>query len=560
MEKRSDVVVKGLPRAGARALYKGAGFSDDDLKKPIIGIASAQTNLFPGHMHLDSIAKAVSEGIWEAGGMPVTFNTIGICDGIANGHSGMKYSLPSRHLIADSVEAMVEAHALDALVLIGACDKITPGMMMAAARIDIPSIFVNGGPMLASKHKGKKIDVVEVAKGIGAATVGKMSKEELFELEEKGAPTCGSCQGMFTANSMGVMTEVLGWALPGNGTIPAVFSERIRLARATGKKILELFKNDLKPSDIINRETLINAINIDMLIGCSTNTTLHLPALGYELGIEINFDDFDAASKKMPNICRLSPAGTHYMEDLHFAGGVSAIIKQAIDAKMFDGSRPSVTGKTIAELTKNALVLDREVIRSIDDPYMNDGGLAVLKGNLAPLGSIVKTSSVHPDQHVFRGRARVFHSERESGEAVQNGLIEKGDIIVIKYEGPKGGPGMQEMVLVPLFLLGAGLGKDVALITDGRFSGATAGAAIGHVSPEAALGGPLAFVEEGDMINFSIPERTIELEVSDEVLFERKKVWKMPVLELKKGYLSRYVDHVGPCSEGAVLKSYGESK
>lgn len=297
-----------------------------------------------------------------------------------------------------------------------------------------------------------------------------------------------------------------------------------------------------------------------MLIGCSTNTTLHLPALGYELGIEINFDDFDAASKKMPNICRLSPAGTHYMEDLHFAGGVSAIIKQAIDAKMFDGSRPSVTGKTIAELTKNALVLDREVIRSIDDPYMNDGGLAVLKGNLAPLGSIVKTSSVHPDQHVFRGRARVFHSERESGEAVQNGLIEKGDIIVIKYEGPKGGPGMQEMVLVPLFLLGAGLGKDVALITDGRFSGATAGAAIGHVSPEAALGGPLAFVEEGDMINFSIPERTIELEVSDEVLFERKKVWKMPVLELKKGYLSRYVDHVGPCSEGAVLKSYGESK
>lgn len=557
---RSDLSKTGVTRSGARSLFKGAGFTDEDLAKPIIGIASAQTDLFPGHMHMDSIADAVSKGIWANGGLPVTFNTIAICDGIANGNPGMKYSLPSRHLIADSVEAMVEAHNLDALVLIGGCDKITPGMLMAACRVNIPTIIVNSGAMLAGKHKGKKIDVVDVDRAIGARYNNLMSQEEFMAIENAAAPTCGTCAGMFTANSMAVMTEVLGLALPGNGSIPAVYAARTRLAKETGKKIMELYKDDLKPSDIITRKTLINAIIIDMLIGCSTNTTLHLPAIAHELGIEINFEDFDKASKIAPNIVRLSPAGRHYMEDFHEAGGMSAVMKIALDAGMFDGSTMTVSGVTHGELVKNSVVLDEDVIRSIENAYMTDGGLAILRGNLAPEGSVVKTAAVHESQRVFRGPARVFNSERESGEAVEAGIIKKGDIMVIRYEGPKGGPGMQEMVMVPLFLAGAGLGHDVALVTDGRFSGATAGATIGHISPEAAVGGPIALIEEGDIISYDIPNRTITLEVDEDVLAERRKNWVAPTPHLTTGYVARYAEHVGSVSKGAVLEPISKQK
>jgi len=558
MNKKSDAIVKGVHRAAARALLKGTGLRDKDVYKPIIGIASAQTNLFPGHMHLDQLAKAVSEGVWEAGGTPIIFNTIGICDGMANGQPGMKYSLPSRHLIADSVEAMAEAHCFDALVLVGGCDKITPGMMLGAARVNVPSIFITNGPALASVRNGEKMDIVDVARAMGACATGKISKEELREIEDQGVPTCGGCQGMFTANSMGIMSEVLGWSLPGNGTIPAPYAERLRLARDAGTQVMELFKQDIKPSDIVTKESLRNAVIVDMMIGASTNTTLHLPALAYELGIDMSFDIFDEVSKGIPNIMRLSPAGRYYIEDLHAAGGMSAVIKQAIDGNMFDGTCKSVTLKTMAENVKDSYVKDADVIRSFDNAYSEDGGLAILKGNLAPLGAVVKVSAVHESQHKFTGRARVFNSEFESGEAVRRGEIVKGDILVIRYEGPKGGPGMQEMVLVPLHLQGAGLGTDVALITDGRFSGATAGAAIGHISPEAALGGPLAFVEEGDTISFDIENRSLTLEVSDEILAERKIGWVAPTPTLNKGYVKRYAEHVGPCSHGAVLRPLSE--
>lgn len=550
---RSHRITRGIPRAGARSLFKGAGYTDEDLKKPLIGIASAQTNLFPGHMHMDSIAEAVSTGIWANGGMPVTFNTIAICDGIANGNPGMKFSLPSRQIIADSVEAMVEAHGFDALVLIGGCDKITPGMLMGACRVNIPTIMVNAGAMLAARHKGKKIDVVEVGKAIGAISHNMMAQEEFDLIENIAAPTCGTCAGMFTANSMAVMTEVLGISLPENGTIPAVYAARTRLAKATGKQIMEMLEKDIKPSDIITEKSLKNAVAVDMLIGCSTNTTLHLPAIAHELGIKIGFEDFDRVSRYVPNIVRLSPAGSHYIEDLHEAGGMSALMKVAMDAGYFDGSTLTVTGKTHAEVICNSPVLNDEVIRPIHDPYMKEGGLAILKGNLAPIGAVVKTSAVHESQYQFRGRARVYDSEREAGYAVENGMIAKGDIIVIRYEGPKGGPGMQEMVNIPLYLLGAGLGRDVALITDGRFSGATAGAAIGHVSPEAASGGPLALVEEGDMISFDIPNRTLTLEVDEAVLETRKNNWVPPVSKISTGYAARYSEHVGPVSDGAVL-------
>ena len=408
--------------------------------------------------------------------------------------------------------------------------------------------------MLAGKHKGKKIDVVDVGKAIGATYYNQMSEEELLEIEDSAAPTCGTCAGMFTANSMAVMTEVLGIALPGNGTIPAVYAERTRLAKKTGKKIMELLEKEVKPSDIITKTTLKNAIIIDMMIGCSTNTTLHLPAIAHELGIEIDFSDFDEASKIAPNIVRLSPAGRHYIEDLNEAGGMSAVMKVALDAGLFDGSTQTVSGMTHGELVKNSNILNEEVIRPIDQAYMKDGGLAILKGNLAPLGSVVKTAAVHKSQLTFRGPARVFNSERESGEAVEKGLINKGDVMVIRNEGPKGGPGMQEMVLVPLFLAGAGLGHEVALITDGRFSGATPGAAIGHVSPEAASGGPLAFVEEGDIISYDIPNRTITLEVDETILEARKSSWTPPTPGITTGYVARYADHVGPVSRGAVLE------
>jgi len=554
---KSHKSIRGITRSAARGLYKGAGYTDEDLNKPIIGIASAQNNLFPGHMHLDSIADAVSAGVWANGGTPVTFNTIAICDGIANGNPGMKFSLPSRHIIADSVEAMAESHCLDALVLIGGCDKITPGMLMGAFRVNVPTIMVNAGAMLAGRHKGEKIDVVDLGKAIGAAYNNMMSEEELFQIENSAAPTCGSCAGMFTANSMAVMTEVLGIALPGNGTIPAVYSERIRLAKETGKQVMELVKKDIKPSDIVTTTTLKNAVIVDMLIGCSTNTTLHLPAIAHELGLEVTFDDFDAASKTTPNIVQLSPAGRHYIEDLHEAGGMSAIMKVALDGQLFDGSTMTVTGKTHAELLKDSRVLNSEVIRPINNPYLKEGGLAILKGNLAPLGCVIKTSAVHESQYTFRGRARVFDSEREAGIAVENKNIVKGDILVIRYEGPKGGPGMQEMVNIPLFLAGAGLGKDIALVTDGRFSGATAGASIGHVSPEAAVGGPLALVVEGDMISFDIPNRTITLEIDDQVLEKRQMNWTPPAPKVTKGYIARFADHVGPAATGALLEPKG---
>lgn len=552
---RSKAMKEGVIRTGARALMKATGLTDEDIKKPLIGIANSVTNIVPGHMHLDQIEDAVSAGIWAAGGTPMKFNTIAVCDGLANGNTGMKWSLPSREVIADSVEIMVTAHCLDALVLITGCDKITPGMLKAAARLNIPTIVVNGGPMMAGRHKNKNVDLVSLGQALGEALVGKRSSEELTAIENDACPGCGSCAGMFTANSMACMTEILGIGLPGNGTIPAVHAARLRLAKEAGKRIVEMFYEDLKPSDIMTRQTFLNAIAVDMLIGCSTNTALHLPAIAHELGIDITLAEFDKASKGIPNICHISPAGEHYIQDLHEAGGMSALINVAIENGFVDGNPKTVTGKTLGENVEGCRVLDHEVIRPLSNPFVEDGGLAVLWGNLAPEGAIVKTAAVAPEIYKFTGTARVFNSENEASQAVQKGQINKGDFIVIRYEGPKGGPGMQEMVMITAMLGGSGLGKDVALVTDGRFSGASAGASIGHVSPEAALGGPLALVEEGDMIEYDIPNRTLNLLVDDNVLEERKNKWVCPPPKVTNGYLARYAEQVGPVSKGAVLSA-----
>ena len=551
---RSEVLKNGEAKISARALMKGAGLTDDQIYRPFIGVVNSYSNFFPGHSNLDKIGQAVKDGILMGGGTPIEFSTIGICDGIVMGGLGMRYSLPSRELIADSVETMANSHTCDALVLVCSCDKIIPGMIMGALRLDIPFIVVTGGPMLAGNYRGKRVDVQDVAESAGQMLAGTHDKEEYQAYEEEVCPGCGSCQGMFTANSMACMTEVLGISLPGTGTVPAVNAKRYHMAKKAGQIAVELAKYDFRPSEFLTRESFINAITLDMLLGCSTNTALHLPALARSIGVDISLDDFDEISRKTPHIVKLSPSGKHLMQDLDVAGGVSAVIKQAIEAGLINGEQMTVTGKTLAENVENAEVLDPEVIHPFSNPYSEEGGLMVLKGNLAPLGAVIKSAGVLPEMFEHEGPARVFASERHAMSALAMRRVAPGDVMVIRYEGPKGGPGMPEMLTLTALLAGQGLDSSVALVTDGRFSGASRGGVIGHVAPEAALGGPIAFVQEGDIIRLSLSKRTIEVLVDDEVLEERKKNWIPPAPKIKTGWLARYAKLVGPVSGGAMLE------
>ncbi|HOA33707.1 MAG TPA: dihydroxy-acid dehydratase [Clostridiales bacterium] len=551
---RSEVLKNGEAKISARALMKGAGLTDDQIYRPFIGVVNSYSNFFPGHSNLDKIGQAVKDGILMGGGTPIEFSTIGICDGIVMGGLGMRYSLPSRELIADSVETMANSHTCDALVLVCSCDKIIPGMIMGALRLDIPFIVVTGGPMLAGNYRGKRVDVQDVAESAGQVLAGTLDIEEFQAYEDEVCPGCGSCQGMFTANSMACMTEVLGISLPGTGTVPAVNAKRYHMAKKAGQIAVELAKYDFRPSEFLTRESFINAITLDMLLGCSTNTALHLPALARSIGVDISLDDFDEISRKTPHIVKLSPSGKHLMQDLDVAGGVSAVIKQAIEAGLINGEQMTVTGKTLAENVENAEVLDPEVIHPFSNPYSEEGGLMVLKGNLAPLGAVIKSAGVLPEMFEHEGPARVFDSERHAMSALAMRRIKPGDVMVIRYEGPKGGPGMPEMLTLTALLAGQGLDSSVALVTDGRFSGASRGGVIGHVAPEAALGGPIAFVQEGDIIRLSLSKRTIEVLVDDEVLEERKKNWIPPAPKIKTGWLARYAKLVGPVSGGAMLE------
>ncbi|AEV67353.1 dihydroxy-acid dehydratase [Acetivibrio clariflavus] len=551
---RSDVVKKGIEKTPHRALFKAMGYTDEEIRRPLIGVVNSKSEIIPGHIHLDTIAEAVKAGIRMAGGTPVEFGAIGVCDGIAMGHTGMKYSLATRELIADSCEAMALAHCFDGMVFIPNCDKIVPGMLMAAARINVPSIVISGGPMLSVKRNGIQLDLNSTFEAVGAYKAGKMTEEEVYDYEEHSCPGCGSCSGMFTANSMNCLTEVLGLGLPGNGTIPAVYAERVRLAKMAGMKIMELVEKDIKPSDILTHKAFENALTVDMALGCSTNSILHLPAIAHEAGIEINLDIVNEISARVPNLCKLAPAGHHHVQDLYAAGGVQAVMNELSKKKLINLDLLTVTGKTVGENISKAKVLDYNVIRSVDNPYSSTGGIAVLRGNLAPDGAVVKRSAVAEEMLVHKGPARVFNSEEEAITAIYNGKIQKGDVVVIRYEGPKGGPGMREMLSPTSAIAGMGLDKDVALITDGRFSGATRGASIGHVSPEAMEGGNIALVKEGDIISIDIPNGKLELEVSDEELERRRKEWKTPEPKITKGYLGRYAKLVTSASTGAVLK------
>jgi dihydroxy-acid dehydratase len=542
----------GLYRTTTRSLLKAAGFTNDEIRKPFVGIASSWTNGFPGHMHLDKLSEAVSAGVYAAGGMPVTFSTIAVCDGIAVATRGMKYSLASREVICDSVETVAMAHGYDALILVAACDKIIPGMLMAAARLNLPSIIVTGGPMLPGKVNGALYSIAKTDIR-DRAIRGEATDEELMAYEDGQCPGAGSCSGMFTANSMSCMTEVLGMGLPGNGTMPAVNAGRIRLAKESGKAIMALIEKDIKPSDIMTRDVFENALRLDMLIGCSTNTALHLPAIAHELGISITPDDFDRLSKSTPTICSLLPSGQHFLVDLHDAGGMPAMMKEALDGDLIKGEVMTVTGRTLAENLRGARILDDTVIRPLDQPISREGGLAILKGNLAPDGSIVKIAAVNDNMKRFQGTAKVFDSEEEAFEAVVAGKILKGDIVVVRYEGPKGGPGMREMAQLIGIIQGSGFGESVPLITDGRFSGITRGPNIGHVAPEAAVGGPIAIVEDGDIIACDIEARTLNLMVEEKVMAERKLKWVCPPPKVSKGYLARYADQVSSVVQGAVL-------
>lgn len=551
---RSDAVKKGIEKTPHRALFKAMGYTDEEIRRPLIGVVNSKSEIIPGHIHLDTIAEAVKAGIRMAGGTPVEFGAIGVCDGIAMGHVGMKYSLATRELIADSCEAMALAHSFDGMVFIPNCDKIVPGMLMAAARVNVPSIVVSGGPMLSIKRNGVQLDLNSTFEAVGAYKAGKMTEEEVYDYEEHSCPGCGSCSGMFTANSMNCLTEVLGLGLPGNGTIPAVYAERTRLAKMAGMKIMELVEKDIKPSDILTDKAFENALTVDMALGCSTNSVLHLPAIANEIGIEINLDIINEISARVPNLCKLAPAGHHHIQDLYAAGGVQAVMNELSKKNLLHLDLPTVTGKTVGENISKAKVLDYNVIRSIDNPYSATGGIAVLRGNLAPAGAVVKRSAVAEEMLVHKGPARVFDSEEEVIVAIYNGKIQKGDVVVIRYEGPKGGPGMREMLSPTSAIAGMGLDKDVALITDGRFSGATRGASIGHVSPEAMEGGTIALVKEGDIISIDIPKGRLELEVSDEELAQRRKEWKAPEPKITKGYLGRYAKLVTSASTGAILK------
>lgn len=549
---RSDRIKKGTEAAPQRALLYALGLTEEELKRPLIGIVSSYNEIVPGHMNLDKVTAAVKQGVLEAGGVPVVFPAIAVCDGIAMGHEGMKYSLVTRELIADSTEAMVMAHPFDALVMVPNCDKNVPGLLIAAARLNIPAILVSGGPMLAGRAHKKRISYSTVSEAVSESKTGRIDDETLYELEKKACPTCGSCSGMFTANSMNCLSEVLGMALPGNGTVPAVYSERLRLAKRAGMQIMELLRADIRPRDIMVKEAFENALTIDMALGCSTNSMLHLPAIAHECGIAIDLQEANDISERTPNLCHLAPAGEFYIEDLNEAGGIPALMHEVQKAGLLHTRLITCTGKTVGENIAGKEILDTDVIRTINHPYSEKGGIAVLKGNLALEGCVVKKSAVDEKMLKHTGRARVFDGEEEALSAIYEGQIIPGDVVVIRYEGPKGGPGMREMLNPTSAIMGSGLGDCVALITDGRFSGATRGAAIGHVSPEAADGGNIALIRDGDEIAIDIPAGSIDVLISDEELAERRKQWKPKQQELT-GYLKRYARDVASGSRGAVL-------
>ena len=549
----SNTFTEGEAFAPQRSLFNALGFTKEEMRKPLVGIVSSYNEIVPGHMNIDKIVDAVKMGVAMAGGTPVVFPAIAVCDGIAMGHTGMKYSLVTRELIADSTECMAKAHQFDALVMIPNCDKNVPGLLMAAARINVPTVFVSGGPMLAGHVDGRKRSLSSMFEAVGAYEAGKMTAEKVEEYVNKVCPTCGSCSGMYTANSMNCMTEVLGMGLRGNGTIPAVYSERIRLAKHAGMKVMELLKNNVRPSDIMTKKAFLNCLTVDMALGCSTNTMLHLPAIAHEAGVELNMDIANEISAKTPNLCHLAPAGPTYMEDLNEAGGVYAVMNELSKKGLLYEDQITVTGKTVGENIKDVHNLNPEVIRPIDNPYMAQGGIAVLKGNIAPDTGIVKQSAVVPEMMVHEGPARVFDCEEDAIKAIKGGDIVPGDVVVIRYEGPKGGPGMREMLNPTSAIAGMGLGDSVALITDGRFSGASRGASIGHVSPEAAVGGPIALIEEGDIIKIDIPNNSLNVDVSDEELAKRKEKWQPREPKITDGYLRRYAALVTSGNRGAVL-------
>lgn len=551
---RSDLMKRGLERSPHRSLFKAMGYTDEEISRPLIGVVNSANEIIPGHVHLNTIVDAVKTGVRMAGGTPVEFPAIGVCDGIAMGHAGMKYSLASRELIADSIEIMATAHPFDGLVLVPNCDKIVPGMLMAALRLNIPSIFISGGPMMAGSMAGKSVDLISVFEGIGEVKSGRMTEAELRLLENCACPGCGSCSGMFTANSMNCVTEALGLGLPGNGTIPAVHAARRRLAKSAGMEIMNLVRKGILPRDIATLNSFRNAIAVDMALGCSTNTVLHIPAIAHEAGVALDLALFNEISEKTPNICHLSPAGHHHLEDLDMAGGVQGVMSEISKLGVIHLELMTVTGKTVGENLKKAGIENREVIRSVEDPYAPVGGIAILRGNLAPDGAVVKQSAVAPDMLVNEGRARVFDSEEEGVEAILGGKIRPGDIVVIRYEGPKGGPGMREMLSPTSAIAGMGLDNSVALITDGRFSGGTRGAAVGHISPEAAEGGPIGLVKEGDIIRIDIPGKKVTLKVGDEELDKRKREFNRRPSRITSGYLARYARLVTSASTGAIIK------
>ncbi len=557
---KSDQVKTGMQQAPHRSLFHALGFTEEEMKKPMVGIVSSYNEIVPGHINLDKIVNAVKLGVAEAGGVPVVFPAIAVCDGIAMGHIGMKYSLVTRDLIADSTECMALAHQFDALVMVPNCDKNVPGLLMAAARINVPTVFVSGGPMLAGHVKGHKTSLSSMFEAVGSYAAGTMTEEDVREYEEKTCPTCGSCSGMYTANSMNCLTEALGMGLKGNGTIPAVYSERIKLAKHAGMAVMEMLRKNICPRDIMTKEAVLNALTVDMALGCSTNSMLHLPAIAHEIGFDFDISFANPISEKTPNLCHLAPAGPTYMEDLNEAGGVYAVMKELADIGLIHTDCMTVTGQTIGENIKDAVNKNPQVIRPTDNPYSKTGGLAVLKGNLAPDGSVVKRSAVVEEMMVHEGPARVFDCEEDAIAAIKGGKIQAGDVVVIRYEGPKGGPGMREMLNPTSAIAGMGLGSSVALITDGRFSGASRGASIGHVSPEAAVGGPIALVQEGDTIKINIPEMKLELDVSEEELAARRADWQPKEPKVTSGYLARYASMVTSGNRGAVMQTPGVQK
>ncbi len=554
---RSDTVKKGPERTPHRALFKAMGYTDNQLKKPLIGIVNSFNEIIPGHIHLQTISRAVKDGVLAGGGTPIEFNVIGVCDGIAMGHRGMSYSLSSREVIADSIECMVMAHGFDALVFIPNCDKIVPAMLMAAARLNLPSIFVSGGPMLSlNDASGRGLDLNSSFEAVGAYKSGKITENELWEVEENCCPGCGSCSGMFTANSMNCLTEAIGMALPGNGTIPAVYAKRIRLAKAAGEQIVETLEKNIRPLDVLTEKAFMNALAVDMALGCSTNSVLHLMAVAHEAKVKLNLDIINEVSKRTPNLCKLAPAGKHHMQDLYNAGGVYKVMDVLLDAGLINADAMTAMGVTIGEAIKGQTytITDPTVIRPIDNPYSKTGGIAVLRGNLAPDGAVVKQSAVDPEMLVHKGPARVFDSEEEAIKAIYNKEIKSGDVVVIRYEGPAGGPGMREMLSPTSAIAGMGLDKEVALITDGRFSGATRGASIGHVSPEAAAGGPIAYIKDGDIISINIPENSLNVEISEEEFENRKKTTEIKKKTNLTGYIAKYARLVSSADKGAVIE------